>query len=426
MERQTISRKSDNVCYCANDCIAIVEKVTTNEIGAAFAQTREYIKEEYKAHCLSAILVLIVNISANLCPASQDAYCVGRRFPSERAAYRDTVTGYEISMLTTSPAKDNKIYQTHPNWTANGRHIVFTSDRTGTNQYFALSVDTGVITQLTNDKGPGNAFLSRTRGNMFYISNHTIWELDIGAICNLKENKPDNRFRRKIADLPEKLTVSGTLSVDSNGKDIYIGVQYGEDSWGLLALNADTGQFRKIIDLGFRVGHCQAHPSIPGLIMYCWETGGDSQQRMWIVRADGSDNGPFYKETYDEWVTHEVWWGPDKALFTIWPKDEQMLKKPHGIAYITLPNRSLNILSQKKYWHVGGSPDGRWAAGDNFDGEIYLINADTGKAKLLTQGHRPRGATVHPHPSFSLDGSSILFCSEKNGNWDLFLVQLTQ
>ncbi len=386
----------------------------------------EYKKVKYKQIWLSAILILVVTICANYCPASQDTYYVGRRFPSERKTYRDLVTGYEISMLTTSPAKDNKIYQTHPNWTADGRHIVFMSDRTGTNQYFALSMDTGVITQLTNDKGPGNAFVHRTKNCMFYISQRTIWELDIGAICNLKGNKQNSRLKHKIADLPDNLTVSGTLSVDRNGKDIYFGAQYDEDSWGLVALNSKTGQFRKIIDSSFRVGHCQAHHSIPGLIMYCWETGGDSEQRMWIVRVDGSDNAPFYKETYDEWVTHEVWWGADKVLFTIWPKNEQMLKKPHGIAYISINNRALNILSQKKYWHVGGSPDGKWAAGDNFNGEIYLINADTGKAKLMTQGHRPRGANVHPHPSFSPDGSSILFCSEKNGNWDLFLVQSKQ
>jgi len=383
-------------------------------------------KEKPKANWPSAVLVLVVTINAYCYQSSQDTYYVGRRFPSERMTYEDSVTGHEIFMLTTSPAKDNKIYQTHPNWTADGRHIVFMSDRAGTNQYFALSVDTGAITQLTNDQSPGNAFLNRTKPGMFYVSDNTIWDLDIDAILNLNDKKQNTRFRRKVADLPRKAKLSGTLSVDSNGKDIYLGVQYDEDSWGLLALNTDTGRFRKIIDLGFRVGHCQAHPSISGLLMYCWETGGDSQQRMWIVRADGSNNGPFYKETYDEWVTHEVWWGLKKVLFTIWPRNEQMLKKPYGIAYITLQDRALNILSQKKYWHVGGSPDGNWAVGDTFDGELYLINGDTGEAKLLTQGHRPRGATVHPHPSFSPDGASILFCSEKNGNWDLFLVQLKQ
>ncbi|MHC4112128.1 MAG: oligogalacturonate lyase family protein [Planctomycetota bacterium] len=351
---------------------------------------------------------------------------MGRKFPSEKTRYEDPVTGLEITMLTTSPTKDNKIYQTHPNWTADGRHVVFTSDRTGTNQYFAVSVKTGTILQLTDDKQPGNAFLSRTRNQMYYISDRRIWDVDIDSILRSDEKKHKNRYRRKVADLPDHIKLSGSISVDSNGRDIYMGVQYDEDSWGLMALNAHTGKFVKIIDTDFRVGHCQAHPSISGLIMYCWETGGDSQQRMWIVNADGRGNGPFYKETYDEWVTHEIWWGRQKALFTIWPRNEKMLKKPHGIAYITLEDRTLHVLNQNKYWHVGGSPDGKWAVGDTFSGKLYLINPDTGKAKLLTQGHRPNGATVHPHPSFSPDGSSVLFCSEKNGNWDLCLARLKQ
>ncbi|UCE48801.1 MAG: right-handed parallel beta-helix repeat-containing protein, partial [Phycisphaerales bacterium] len=351
---------------------------------------------------------------------------VGKKWPGEKSSYRDAVTGREITMLTTSAAKDNKIYQTHPNWTADGRHIVFMSDRSGTNQYYTVSEKAGSIVQLTDDAGPGNACLSRTENRMYYVSGRQVWNLHIDSILNEDRQGHKGEFRRKVADLPDDVKLSGTISLDSGEKKMYLGVQHTEDSWGLMALNIQTGQYSKIIDTDFRVGHCQAHPSKSGLIMYCWETGGDSQQRMWIVNADGRVNAPFYKETYDEWVTHEVWWGSNKALFTIWPKNEQMLKKPHGIAYVTLEDRFLHILNQRKYWHVGGSPDGKWAVGDTFAGEIFLVGADSGQARLLTQGHRPRGATVHPHPSFSPDGTKVLFCSEKNGNWDLFLVRLKQ
>ncbi len=389
-------------------------------------RTVQYMRERFLTVLRLTFLIPAINVSAGGSQSQQDAYYVTKNLPSEKTSYHDSVTGVEITMLTTSAAKDNKIYQTHPNWTADGRYVVFMSDRSGTNQYFAVSTETGTIVQLTNDKQPGNAFLSRTGNRMYYVSGRTIWDVDIDSILRSDKQKDENTFRRKVADLPDGVTLSGSTSVDSNGKDIYMGVKYDEDSWGLLALDAHAGKFRKIIDSDFCVGHCQGHPSISGLIMYCWETGGDSQQRMWIVNADGQANEPFYKETYDEWVTHEVWWGPDKALFTIWPKNEEMLKKPHGIAYISLRDRTLHILDQKKYWHVGASHDGKWAVGDTFDGKLYLINGDTGHAKLLTQGHRPRGATVHPHPSFSADGSSVLFCSERNGNWDLFLVRLEQ
>ncbi len=348
---------------------------------------------------------------------------VGTRFPAEKATYVDSVTGADVTMLTTSPARDDKIYQTHPNWTADGEHIVFLSDRPGSRQYFAVSPATGVITQLTDDSGPGNACLSRTGNRMFYSCGRDIWDLDIDAAMRQGPDAPNGSHRRKVAELPQGTELSGTLAVDSDGKTMYLGVQRG-DSWALLALDTERGAFRTIREAEFRVGHCQAHPRISGLIMYCWETGGDSEQRMWVVRADGSENGPLYRETYDEWVTHEVWWGADKALFTLWPKNEEMLRKPHGIAYVALGDRSLHVLNQKRYWHVGGDPAGQWAVGDTFDGQLFLVDARTGQARLLTQGHRPQGATVHPHPSFSPDGSSVLFCSEKNGNWDLCLVRV--
>ncbi|MDI9431524.1 MAG: oligogalacturonate lyase family protein [Planctomycetota bacterium] len=376
----------------------------------------------FRTTCVSILLAVALSAWAGGDQASEGTG-VGRRFPAEKATYVDSVTGEEVTMLTTSPARDDKIYQTHPNWTADGEHIVFTSDRTGSKQYFAVSTATGTITQLTDDSGPGNACLSRTKNQMFYSCGRAIWDLDINAVLRPGADASNHSHRRKVVDLPENTQLHGTLTVDSDGKTMYLSVQRGE-TWALLALDTERGAFRTIRELEFRVGHCQAHPRICGLIMYCWETGGDAPQRMWVVRADGSENGPFYRETYGEWVTHEVWWGADKALFTIWPKNEEMLGKPHGIAWVALGDRSLHILDQKKYWHVGGDAAGEWAVGDTFDGQLFLVDARTGEARLLTQGHRPKGATVHPHPSFSPDGSSVLFCSERNGNWDVCLVRV--
>lgn len=101
-------------------------------------------------------------------------------------------------------------------------------------------------------------------------------------------------FRSKVADLPESTRLIGTISVDSSGRNIYLAVQHAANSWDLLALDTRTGEYSKIIDTKFRAGLCQVHPSISGLIMYRWETGGDSEQRMWIVNANGQGSGLFY------------------------------------------------------------------------------------------------------------------------------------
>jgi oligogalacturonide lyase len=57
-------------------------------------------------------------------------------------------------------------------------------------------------------------------------------------------------------------------------------------------------------------------------------------------------------------------------------------------------------------WHVHGSPDGRWAVGDDFSRSLYLIDRKTREMKMLTTGHKTTAAD-HPHPTFSPDGTKI-------------------
>jgi TolB protein len=40
-----------------------------------------------------------------------------------------------------------------PSWAPDGKHIAFTSNRTGTNQIYAMTVDGKKVLQLTNSAG---------------------------------------------------------------------------------------------------------------------------------------------------------------------------------------------------------------------------------------------------------------------------------
>ena len=106
-----MSQKSDNICYYANSGIEFYKAVAADGFDAVFTRVIKHKKERYKLYWQSAIFILIIMLYASCCPASQDISHVGRRFPSERMTYTDSVTGYKITMLTTSPAKDNKIYR---------------------------------------------------------------------------------------------------------------------------------------------------------------------------------------------------------------------------------------------------------------------------------------------------------------------------
>ena len=73
---------------------------------------------------------------------------VGRRLPSEKKIVTDPVTGLTLTFLTSTPAGDSKIYQTHPQWTSDGKWLVFRSQR-APGQAFAVNEDNGAIVQLT-------------------------------------------------------------------------------------------------------------------------------------------------------------------------------------------------------------------------------------------------------------------------------------
>lgn len=350
----------------------------------------------------------------------------GDRLPSERSAFTDELTGLTITRLTTSPAKDDKIYQTHPNWTADGAYLIFNSHRTGASEVFALDEATGEIVQISD--GDGGAFiLGHNRNVMFIVRSGVVIELDLNALLRDSKSRVMNAaesYRRELGRLPEGASLSGTFTEDADGKSLYFGLALPDGRHAIERMNIATGECSQIISPDFKVGHAQAHPTRPGVISYCYETGGDAPQRMWIVNADGTGNRPFYAETYDEWVTHETWWTDDRMLFTIWPKDDAMKQKPHGIASVSLKDFSHTIHDQFPYWHVCGTSDGKFAIGDTFDGRLIMIRIATGERRLLTQGHRPKGMTSHQHQSLDPSGRRLLFVSSKFGNWDLMSVEI--
>jgi len=95
----------------------------------------------------------------------------------------------------------------------------------------------------------------------------------------------------------------------------------------------------------------------------------------------------------------EAEWGPSGTR-----------EKPTGLGIVNLRTREMLIVGQTKegsgLWHVNGSSDGRWAVGDDFARNIYIIDRHTGEMKLLSGGHKTTAAD-HTHPTMSPDGTRI-------------------
>ncbi|MCL4722634.1 MAG: hypothetical protein M5U12_33590 [Verrucomicrobia bacterium] len=75
----------------------------------------------------------------------------GRDWGVERQTYTDPVTGLSVQELTRPGTAADNLYFHFSNFTADNRHVLFTSDRTGSTQLYRAEVATGRIVQLTAD-----------------------------------------------------------------------------------------------------------------------------------------------------------------------------------------------------------------------------------------------------------------------------------
>ena len=95
---------------------------------------------------------------------------IGTRFPSEKKIVVDPVTGISLTFLTSKPVGDSKIYQTHHQWTADGKWLVFRSNRVR-GQAMAVNEETGDIVQVTEGGYSGMLCLADHSMNLYFARN---------------------------------------------------------------------------------------------------------------------------------------------------------------------------------------------------------------------------------------------------------------
>jgi oligogalacturonide lyase len=272
--------------------------------------------------------------------------------------------------------------------------------------------------------------------------------------------KKQNYYQRICGTTPKEIGAGGDMALDGDEEWVYFKVNtqeatkhlppdikleknfgprnMGAGPSGISSMNIKTGEIKYVVSVPFQIGHIQTNPWVAGEIIFCWETGGKSPQRTWTVMNDGTGLRPLYPESEYEWVTHEAVISKDEVAIAIMghrkiagtnknaeagtpvsganPGQEAAWgpsgtrEKPTGLGIVNLRTREMQIAGQTKsgsgLWHVSGSADGRWAVGDDFARNIYLIDRHTNEMILLSAGHKTTAAD-HPHPTVSPDGTKI-------------------
>jgi len=413
-----------------------------------------------------------ISISLLMIIALLNAYSqIGTRFPSERKVVTDPVTGTQLTFLTSKPAAgDSKIYQTHNQWTADGKWVIFRSNRIK-GEAMAVNETSGDIVQVSEGGYTGMLNIARKTMKLYFMRNMPrepdadfrrggpvqVIEVDLAKLFADSESgrlKPASEYQRICGTTPTEMGAGGDMALDADEEYVYFRTgreeaarhlpegtkiepnfgarNMGAGPAGIGSMNIRTGECKFVVAVPFQIGHIQTNPWVPGEIVFCWETGGKAPQRTWTVRSDGSGLRPLYPESEYEWVTHEAVISKDEVAIAIMghrkigtpeqPADPKnpgqevswgpsgTREKPTGLAIVNLRTREMTIAGQTPsgsgLWHVHGSPDGRWAVGDDFTRGIYLIDRRSREMILLSTGHKMTAAD-HPHPTFSDDGTKI-------------------
>lgn len=444
----------------------------------------------YKTNNLNLIGIVSIFFIIILSSVSVDAQ-IGRRFPSEKKIVTDPVTGIELTFLTSTAGGDSKIYQTHRQWTADGKWLIFRSNRVP-GETLAVNEKTGDIVQVSEGGYMGMISVAQKSMKLYFLrmvlrqvgqtrgGPVQVVEVDLEKLFADSESgqlKKENEYQRVCGTIPLEIGAGGDLALDADEEWVYFRVgkeeaakhlpegtkiesNYGPRNMGagpsgIGSMNIKTREIKFVVAVPFQIGHIQSNPWVTGEIVFCWETGGKAPQRTWTVMSDGTGLRPLYPESEYEWVTQEAIITKDEVAIAIMghreigtpqqkpdpanPGQEPgwgasgTREKPTGLGIVNLRTREMTIAGQTPsgsgLWHVNGSSDGRWAVGDDFARNIYLIDRHTHEMILISAGHKTT-ASDHPHPTFSPDGTRIeiqsAMLSENNRSMNICIIPVPE
>lgn len=352
---------------------------------------------------------------------------IGSTYPSETRTQRDTKTGIAVRQVTSFASIHHHPFYYIPAYDDSGRRLFFVSHRTGHAQLFFEDQPGGSLVQITDrdDLNEWSCHPSHDGKYAYYTAGNTAWRVNLETMCEERV--------AVLGDAPIRQTgmVGASMGTTSLSRD---------DRWWCVPAKAETSFRMHIIDVHTgedsiilerdSIAHPEFHPEDSTLLRYA----GPYDQRVWIIRRDGSENRLVYQRdaAKREWIVHETWLpGTREIITTNWP---------HGVMAIHIDSGIFRWIVRTNAWHPTVNRAGTALVSDTNHPDIGLVLCDPrcegGSVRTLCDSsasnmgehwkndHCPYDdgpVTVnapqhtHPHPGFSPDGRRVVFTSDRTG-----------
>ncbi len=391
----------------------------------------------------------------------------------------DPDTGHRVIRLTSEP--DSISFYFHDNsYTPDGKEMVYTTPA----GISAVNLATLAARQVVT--GPASAIVVGRKTPTIYYTKPTANPL----FSKFYATNIDTGATREIGDVPRRGAVFSVNVDETLAAGVYTegdGIEYGQEAQNrkvdpsrsqniaqatnkrqmmidrlarhlpvdFYTMDLRTGQVKVILHSTDWLDHVQFSPTDPTLIMYAHEGLWQLVDRIWNIRADGTQNRLMHRRIMEmEQVGHE-WWSHDGK--TIWyDLGFPRISYPGGynvglVSYVA----GYNLETGERTWyhkepseaslHFNSSPDGSLFCGDGSRAPgaqwIYLFRPErirdeqTLGTGLIHPGflHAERlvnmskqNYLLEPNPSFTPDQRLVVFASNVFGPTYVFGVEVAK
>ena len=386
---------------------------------------------------------------------------IGQLWGSEIREFKDEKTERLITQLT-STGNNVHLYFTENSFDAHKKEIIFRSDRASGEDkaphenplynLYRMDLDTGVTVQLT-DESESVSKVTKTPDSQIvvYSAGNKIKKLDpeTGEITTVYEEtgnydvgSPSISANRRYVAFSRNERVEVPRGPNYAGfKDRYYLIKDGRIT---LAYLDGSGWFDVFKDT-HQLSHFQFCPDDSTLATFCHEGPWHLvTQRIWLLDFVLREAWPCFRQQEHDSVGHEFWTQDGYVFFdnrgpghdgTITSDRTQAVathvavKQGDMIPFVGLADRRGNVIRciDMPYYcnHYHANPDNTVLVGDDVD-DLVLIDISGDEANLeVLCNHKTSWHTQssHCHPTWSWDGSRILYASDHGGRVNLYLVE---
>jgi oligogalacturonide lyase len=312
----------------------------------------------------------------------------------------DPDTGHRVVQLSREPGSESLYFNLNP-FTPDGRKMVITTP----DGIALIDLQTRQVEKIVAGRAHV-IMVGRKTGRIYYgTTNRTVFAVD-----------PVTKVTRKIVTLPrgqqvatvnaDETLLAGTVTERTDwetNRDFFDGgpnrrndVQTADAYRGrkgtmmeerlakhypmeLFFYDLRTGRTKKCNRCTDWLGHLQFSPTDPNLLMFCHEGPWHKVDRIWTIRADGSDLKLIHQRKMAMEIAGHEFWSADGQ--TIWYDLQTPRGEDFWLAGCDVSNGVQTWYHlQRDEWsvHFNVSPDGTLFSGDGGD-EHMVAHADNGK-----------------------------------------------